>query len=351
MSTDAWTRFEQEAREAFHGPGRFPVRAYSEFMPSPFVGIKPYRPDRNGKSATNGARPHALDIDEYEQAFDLDPGLDRIADRIFHELGKLVRGEAHQLSSTLLEGNAAWPPELANAAREGRLADEPLVIASALALSRTQDDKGNDRWTLFGTSHDGPSAPLWHRVDEARLAELVRFAGVKGSWKVVAGDLPAALQHLRLAGPVAGLEAVVTFEPFARLPAEIRAAYLARTLRLVPTPASLIWFEHAHYRRLAAQLPRATQIPLLHLFPRVERSCAIRIPQSGWLDEADAAQAQGHKLVTHLARTHRWQRVTRDQRVPGTSGGANEPAHGDGVARAGSRAPAPGDGPGPGLAT
>jgi hypothetical protein len=29
------------------GAGRFPLRAYSELMPSPYVGIKPYAPERD----------------------------------------------------------------------------------------------------------------------------------------------------------------------------------------------------------------------------------------------------------------------------------------------------------------
>jgi hypothetical protein len=85
----------------------------------------------------------------------------------------------------------------------------------------------------------------------------------------------------------------------------------------------LVLFEHPRYRQLAAELPRALQIPLLHLFPRVEGSCAIRIPQSGWLDEHDEAttpstpRKHGHKIVPQLVRTHRWQRVARDADVHG----------------------------------
>jgi hypothetical protein len=45
----------------------------------------------------------------------------------------------------------------------------------------------------------------------------------------------------------------------------------------------------------------------LHLFPRVEGSCTIRIPQSGFLDETEPGG---------VARTHRLQRVERDVGVP-----------------------------------
>src|SRR2546422_522371 len=154
MSDDVWAQIEAEARDAFHGPGRFPLRAYSELMPPPYVGLKP----AGGWPAPHG---NALAIDEFEQAHDLEPGLDRIGAQL-------------------------------------------------------------DRAKTF-----------------------------------------------------------VTFTPFAELPADVRAGYLAGQLMLVPTPASLVLFEHPRYKQLARELPRARQIPLLHLFPRVETSCAIRIPQSG----------------------------------------------------------------------
>jgi hypothetical protein len=70
-----------------------------------------------------------------------------------------------------------------------------------------------------------------------------------------------------------------------------------------------VFFHHPRYRSLSSALPHAMQIPLLHLFPRIEQSCTIRIPQSGWLDEEDPARRD-----TRVTRTHRWERVTRDGR-------------------------------------
>jgi len=302
MMDELLAKLEAERAARVRGPGAFPIRAYSELMPPPYVGTKPY--------GCRDATFSVAAIDEYEQAHDLQPGLDRIAAHVITELGKLMRGEAHALSHTLLADNPAWPTELARAAKAGALADDPLVLAMALALSRTQDDKGNDRWTLFGTSHDGPSGAFW-RATAAQLEAIVRFAGIAGLWRIVADDLPVGLHHLRYAG-LTGVRAIVTFTPFARLPDEVRAAYLARELVILPTPASLIFFEHPRYRELARVLPRATQIPLLHLFPRVTGSCTIRIPQSGWLDEGDGHGGHGHRVVNRVARHHRWERVERD---------------------------------------
>ena len=323
---EPWDRIEAETRGAFHGEGNFELRAYSEYMPAPYVGIKPYAPDRTHGDATFGARDaSALEIDEYEQAHDLEPGLDRIADHLVLELGRLLRGEPHALSQTLLANNPAWPPELVQAAKEGKLAHDPLVIIMALALSRSQDDKGNDRWTLFGASHEGPGRPVWRGLAVATVQRLLDHAGIKGAWKIyaAAGELDAKLRaHLLGKTPIAKVHALVTFEPFAHLPVEVREAYLSGALALVPSPASLVFFEHPRYRKLAAHLPHAMQIPLLHLFPRVEASCAIRIPQSGWLDERDPDQEarpihHGHKLATHIVRTHRWQRIARDADIHG----------------------------------
>ncbi|HEY1906232.1 MAG TPA: M28 family peptidase [Myxococcaceae bacterium] len=321
---DAWEQIESEALDAFRGTGRFPLRAYSEFMPPPFVGIKPYVPSRAGAPTTFPVSSgDALDVDEYEQVQHLEPGLDRIAEHLVHELGRVARGQPNALSRTMLEGNPAWPAELSTAAHANQLQHDPGVVICPLALSRTQDDKGNDRWTLFGSSHEPPGASFWEGLDEAGIAELLAWVGLDGQWGILAepGELPPSLRSRRVDGQtVEGLRSLITFRPFSRLSPEVKAAYLGGRLVLVPSPVSLVLLEHPQYQVLARELPRASQIPLLHLFPRVEGSCAIRIPQSGWLDESDPVTGlgpHGHRVVPHLTRTHRWQRVARDAGIHG----------------------------------
>jgi Peptidase family M28 len=317
---DAWEQIEAEARGAFRGKS-FELRAYSELMPPPYVGLKPYAPTRTDSATFGISRADALDIDEYEQAHDLEPGLDRIGDHLLLEIGKVLRGEARGLPHALLEENPAWPEELAEAAVAGQLGHDSGLLICALALSRTQDDKGNDRWTLFGASHEQPGLPFWEGLDEARLEKLLAWAGLSGDWRVLApeAELPPSLRARRLEGNALGaMRTLITFEAFARLPDPIRAAYLAGRLVLVPSPVSLVFNENPHYRALQRELPRAVQIPLLHLFPRVEGSCAIRIPQSGWLDEYDPRTGRGpHGQRVHLTRTHRWQRAERDSGMHG----------------------------------
>ena len=72
-----WSRIKSEAVNAFLGQGRFPVPAYSELMPPPFVGIKPFTaPDSlDAQASTLRCDERGLAIDEYEQAHELRPGL------------------------------------------------------------------------------------------------------------------------------------------------------------------------------------------------------------------------------------------------------------------------------------
>jgi hypothetical protein len=330
----AWSQIEKEAAGAFLGPGRFPVPAYSEFMPPPFVGLKPFTACDAGGAADNTSvcDEYGVAVDEYEQEHELRPGLAKIANHLVLELRKLAAGSTHEFSHTLLDGNLAWPEALAAAARAGRYPQRPFFVMQALALSRTQDDKGNVRWTVFGASHQPAAAVFWRGFadsDEERFLRLMAWAS---------GDTPLPGEGLRFFGaeaelpgfararlwrehePAERIHTLFTLEPFAALPNSLQKAFLDGTLRILPTPASHVFSGHPGYRKLAAALPRATQIPLLHLFPRVQGGYTLRIPQSGWLDEHDPCQARpsgSHRMVRHIERTHRWQRTPRDQALVG----------------------------------
>jgi hypothetical protein len=150
-------------RPWFEGEGNYPIPAYSEFMPPPRLGGKAYAP--TGKPTPGGAGetapgvdPFVLDtgdawgwrVSEHEDARELRPGLEQLAGPLLKSLQRLGRGEsAHGVARNKLEGNVYWPEDLH---RQGAPAHERYVVLSALALSRTQDDKGRVRWTLFGGS-------------------------------------------------------------------------------------------------------------------------------------------------------------------------------------------------------
>jgi hypothetical protein len=324
------------------------IAAYSEFMPPPRV-----RPG-SGESPFERDDPWGWRIGEVEEAAELRPGLHMVAHQVVGALARLIRGQsAHGLSRSKLEGNPYWPPELSE--RAGTLGHDRLVCLIPLALSKTQDDKGRIRWTLFGSSEQGPARPFWRSFLDApgrerpaaegldflrRLLEQacgepaaktgdLRRAGLR---ILPGGDLrdgseeplPSWARPLLLEerGTIRGVRYLLTFRPFGDLPAAVRRAYLAGTLQLLPSPASLIPWGVRHYLKLRAELPMAMQVPLLTLVARHAGAGGLRVPQSGWLheprpDHPDPGDHHGPIRETYV-RTHRHARVRRDE--PGEPG-------------------------------
>jgi peptidase M28-like protein len=224
-------------------------------------------------------RVSSLDVTEYEETFELRPGLRSIGAQLVAALSRLGRGQRAQgIEGRKLDGNPCWPDELRN---NGAPAHERYLIILPLALSRTQDDKGRVRWTLFGASHEGGSVSMPKKFVE----DLVRQ---------VYGDV----------------EYLVTFTPFARLPKRTRDAYRAGDLHLIPFPGSLLFFHSPGYEQLARELPLAMQIPLLYSVDRSESPHGIRVPQSGWMRETEEETRHG-PIRNMTKRTHRWSRVHR----------------------------------------
>jgi len=335
---------------AFHADARFPIAAYSDFMPSPFIGLKPYGwvdPFTMPPEGEDGWR-----ISEYQQGHELKPGLSALGHHIAAQIRKLGEG-GHGFEHALLTGNPYWPRQLAE--RAGKLRHESYAMLLALALSRTQDDKGRVRWTLFGSSHEGPARAFWQtfhsgpgkplaaRVGQKLLAELLVRTGVLEQ----AGDLKRAGLRILPAGadpdfphwgdePIpewarplvikdsaaaGNVRVLLTFRPFEKLPRPFQSAYLSGKLRLAPFPGSLVFWGHPGYRRLARELPGAMQLPLLHQFHAGHSApTGMRVFQSGWLDEPrrhDGSTAGEHrhqgKIVHRAKRTNRWNRTHRDE--------------------------------------
>ena len=157
MASTPWQHLLASA-ERFRTARRFPIAAYSEFMPPPRLARKPYGTEVPGPFSADD--PTGWQVSEYEEAFELRPGLEHLAAELLQAMGHLGHGRpAHGISRGRLEGNPFWPPELAE--RAGTLGHERFVLLSPLALSRTQDDKGRVRWTLFGGSEQGPARAFW----------------------------------------------------------------------------------------------------------------------------------------------------------------------------------------------
>ena len=143
----------------FSGEGRFSLPAYSEFMPPPWLGLSPYgTPDPANPPERD---PFGWNISEIEEEYELKPGMERLAHEVISALSTFGGATVHLISghkAANLEGNPYWPSELA---RAGALPHERFVLLLPLALSRTQDDKGRVRWTLFGGSSLGPEKAFW----------------------------------------------------------------------------------------------------------------------------------------------------------------------------------------------
>jgi hypothetical protein len=335
----------------FQGEGRYPIAAYSEFMPPPRLVKKPY----GGADLTQFAEddPWGWPVTEYEEVLNLRSGLEKIAQQVVGALVHLGQGQpAHGIAKGKLIDNPYWPAKLSR--RAGKLAHERYVTLMPLALSRTQDDKGRVRWTLFGGSEQGPARAFWKSFFEApnresapaRAEEFIRqlLGTVYGErhknpsdlWEMGLRILPqgegskANSSLLWREGPLPswttpylwnenaslrGVKYLLTFRPFGEMPSKVQQAYFTGRLHLLPFPGSLLFWGVESYRRLGNELPLAVQIPLLHTLARHEGPYGIRVPQSGWLHEPhpDKPGPNDHHgpMRDTYRRTHRWARVHR----------------------------------------
>lgn len=157
---DGWKKL-LEGYPCLSKTDRYPVQAYSEFMPPPLLGRRPY--GDVDASLFPDDDDYGWNISEIEEVYELQPGLVNLAHQIVGEIVDLGHGKpafrigGHQGRN--LVGNPYWPPE--GASQAGKLPQEKYVTLLPLALSKTQDDKGRLRWTFFGGSEQGPEKAIW----------------------------------------------------------------------------------------------------------------------------------------------------------------------------------------------
>ena len=277
----------------FTGEGRYPIRAYSEFMPPPRLGMRPYT--ETDVSLFTETDPFGWNITEVEEEFELRVGIAELSRKIEDQLVELGEGKpatriaGHEGRN--LRDNPYWPPELAS--RAGKLSHERYVIFLPIALSRTQDDKGRIRWTFFGGSEQGPEHAFWksfysspnqERPQSESLAPILRILSeVYGEQCEGPGslfdigfrilpteinprfpywhecDLPMWTQPLRVSDDTISYDMryLLTFRPFNQLPEIVRKRYLAGQLVLLPFPGSLVFWGMPGYIKLQEELPMA----------------------------------------------------------------------------------------------
>ncbi len=349
MPVQGWRKLFTENRPAT-GKRSYPIPAYSEFMPPPRVGLHPYESRPSGLFSKQDR--WGWPVTEYEEAFELIPGLQNITKQVIGSLVHLCRGEnAHGIARNKLVDNPFWPEELSSGSAS--LTGERCVIILPLALSKTQDDKGRVRWTLFGASDQGPEKAFWKSFDhlsdgESGKEQAFRFfrrliATAYGTPAGILSDLRAAgfrifssneswtastfghTRRPRWTGPLlwnsgsslAEVRYMLCFEPFATLPAAVRAAYLSGSLHLLPFPGSLLFWGTPSYLELRRELPLAVQIPFLQMIARHEGPQGVRVPQSGWMHEpVPGGTEPDHRhgpIRNTYVRTHRWAKVHRHQ--------------------------------------
>jgi hypothetical protein len=333
----------------FHGEGNYRLDAYSEYVPPSRVGWKPYGDGRPDPDLFVESDPYGWWVNEFEETLELRAGLEQVGKQVIHKLCRLLDGDPDTGIPKLdLDNNPYWPAELA---AEPKLQHERCVTLLPLALSRTQDDKGRVRWTLFGNSEQGPGRAFWKSFfttpkkempqDEAigffcRLLNTVygeqvdSAAGLKkAGFRILPDDdpllphwaepLPKWTADFRLPAKTTANSAkyLLTFRPFGQLPPVVRKAYLRGKLHLLPFPGSLAYCGVPGYRQLYRELPLALQIPLLFSVTRHSIPEGLRVPQAGYLydptpDRPHAPHHAGHIRNTYK-RTHRWDKVLRDQ--------------------------------------
>ncbi len=336
----------------FEGDGCYPIPAYSEFMPAPRMGRSLY--GDLDRMLFDEEDVYGWHVPEIDQEFELQPGLERIASQLLAHLVRFGRGEQVRpligLNRRLLEDNPYWSPEID--ARLGSLARERYVTLFPIALAKTQDYLGHVRWSLFGNSEQGPERAFWQSFytepgkeipaneslnfvsqliasvyrETARTENDLRQLGFRilpsgrnerfPYWNVdplPKWTLPFLIDDQTSADDIFYL---LTFRPFSKLPEAIRKKYLAGQLVLLPSPHSLIQWGMPLYHQGAELYPFAMQYPMLPLIARHEGP-GLRVSQSAWLSEpyrdGKALEIAEDLVLNTFKRTHRWDRVRRDE--------------------------------------
>ena len=336
----------------FKGESRYPLPAYSEFMPALKTGMNPVTGEIY-PWVFDPEDPYGWTIPEIEEEYQLRPGLEKAGRQVPEHIIQLGKGSlpvhlaGHNRRN--LTDNLFWPPELA--LHPDHLKQERYVCFQPLALSKTKDDKGRVCWTLFGASEQGPEKAFWKsfyespetEAGESRFLKLMQWVFDQAYGTVVKNmehlkslgfrilvsgnsfpfphwemkNYPSWIQSLMIhdGETFEKVTYLLTFRPYGMLPGPVRSRYISGHIHLLPFPGSLMPWGIPDYLDLQKELYNAIQMPLLRLVRRDEGHGGIRVPQSGWVHQpkvpGEKARILDEFIVNHYVRTHRWDRFHR----------------------------------------
>ncbi len=335
------------APSRFRGEGNYPIDAYSEFMPPPRLGWKPYGDPPVDPELFSEQDQHGWRVSEFQEAIELQPGLLQIAKQVVGKIGRLVDGnpETGILRDDLID-NPYWPPELAS---EPKLPHERCLVLLPLALSRTQDDKGRVRWTLFGNSEQGPGKAFWRSFFTAPGTEVAAEQGLAFFRRLLHAVYREDVGDLRQAGfrilpdqeplldfwtegpmpswtepfvlkerqPIKGVKYLLTFRPFSRIPAPIQCRLPGRPIAFAAVS------RESRLLGCADRPPVASGIAAGIADPAAADCCPPSHAHGnsraavGLSARTDGGSAAPNSHAPHVRntykRTHRWDKVLRDQ--------------------------------------
>src|SRR5262245_56494441 len=162
--------------DCFSGEGNYRIDAYSEFLPPPRVGWKPYGGLGPDPEVFSPDDPFGWYVSELEEALELRPGMVQVGRQVLHKLSRLLDGNVHTGLPTLDPGKHPFLPP--GPAAEPALPQGGCGVLLPVALSRHQDDKGRGRWTVVRNREQGPGRAFWRSFFTAPKKEAPAAEGV-----------------------------------------------------------------------------------------------------------------------------------------------------------------------------
>ncbi len=304
--------------------GRYSLRAYSEFLPAPISGARPYelRLDAPSSLLKNHSfsklfkreEPESFGIDPFDDFVYLRPGLEAIVRPYLLAVKGWIAGNSRSpFPSHFLKDNPYWPTSM-------KKAPQPLRLIAFLPVSvaRTQDEFGKSRWTLLGGAGRTPdelffstfvrceSLLNWLRpqptgkpepFDVNNACEVLKKEGIFVYSKA---PLSGELAHLSFSEskPAASLRLLVTVEPIQQWPRFLRERFLSGEVEAAPYPATMIPWGVPSYAKLSEMRSDAWELPLaVVLSPFGKRANdRLLVPEALALDSpAFSASSSRHK--------------------------------------------------------